>query len=130
MKPKVVNPKIVHSKIDERKFRQVNRRKLLKLTPVITLGAFAIPGLREPLLKKGLGLSDWASAQLFRTGHPATTFADSDLGAGTDVKGFEFTGDYRVHKNLSLTASYFNFLGAPHRSTRVTRTFLGMILDF
>lgn len=58
------------------------------------------------------------------------TFADSDIGAGTDVKGFEVTGDYRVHKNLSLTASFFNFDGAPHRSTDVKRTFLGMIWDF
>jgi hypothetical protein len=57
-------------------------------------------------------------------------FADSDLGSGTDVKGFEFTGDYRVYRNLSLTASHFNFEGAPHRSTEVKRTFLGMVLDF
>ena len=58
------------------------------------------------------------------------TFADSDLGAGTDVKGFEVTGDYRIHKNLSLTASHFNFKGAPLRSTKVTRTFLALIWDF
>lgn len=58
------------------------------------------------------------------------TFADSDLGAGTDVKGFEITGDYKVHKNLSLTASFFKFDGAPNRSTAIKRTFLGMIWDF
>lgn len=58
------------------------------------------------------------------------TFADSDLGAGTDVKGFEVTGDYRIHKNLSLTASHFNFKGAPLRSTKITRTFLALIWDF
>lgn len=58
------------------------------------------------------------------------TYADSDLGAGTDVKGIEITGDYRVHRNLSLTASHFNFDGSPRRSTMVKRTFLGMILDF
>jgi hypothetical protein len=58
------------------------------------------------------------------------TFADSDLGGGTDAKGFEVTGDYRVHKNLALTASYFDFMGAPLRSTKITRTFLGMIWDF
>lgn len=59
-----------------------------------------------------------------------STFADSDLGAGTDVKGFEVTGDYRVHKNLSLTASHFHFDGAPLRSTRARRTFLAIIWDF
>ena len=58
------------------------------------------------------------------------TYGDSDLGAGTDVKGFEFTGDYRIHKNISLTASHFRYDGAPKRSTRVTRTFLAMIWDF
>lgn len=59
-----------------------------------------------------------------------STFADSDLGAGTDVKGFEVTGDYRVHKNLSITASHFHFDGAPLRSTRTRRTFLAIIWDF
>jgi hypothetical protein len=57
-------------------------------------------------------------------------FADSDLGSGTDVKGFELTGEYRVYRELALTASHFNFEGAPHRSTEVKRTFLGLILDF
>ena len=64
---------------DTRKFRSISRRELLKLTPVLALGAFAIPKLQEPLLKAGLGFSDWASAKLFRTGHLAPTFADADL---------------------------------------------------
>jgi DMSO/TMAO reductase YedYZ molybdopterin-dependent catalytic subunit len=67
------------SRIDNRKFKGITRRELLKLTPVLALGAFAIPGLREPLLKKGLGFSDWASAKMFRSGHLAPTFADSEL---------------------------------------------------
>ncbi len=58
------------------------------------------------------------------------TFADSDLGAGTDVKGFEVTADYRIHKTLSLTASHFNFDGAPIRSTKIKRTFLAILWDF
>jgi DMSO/TMAO reductase YedYZ molybdopterin-dependent catalytic subunit len=67
------------SRIDSRKFKSVTRRELLKLTPVIALGAFAIPTLRDPLLKAGLGFSDWASAKLFRSGHLAPTFANSEL---------------------------------------------------
>jgi DMSO/TMAO reductase YedYZ molybdopterin-dependent catalytic subunit len=67
------------SRIDSRKFKSINRRELLKLTPVVALGAFAIPALRGPLLKVGLGFSDWASAKLFRSGHLALTFANSDL---------------------------------------------------
>jgi DMSO/TMAO reductase YedYZ molybdopterin-dependent catalytic subunit len=64
---------------DHRKFASISRRELLKLTPVLALGAFAIPKLQTPLLKAGLGFSDWASAKLFRAGHLAPTFADSDL---------------------------------------------------
>ncbi len=64
---------------DHRKFKSMTRRELLKLTPLIALGAFAIPKLRSPLLKAGLGFSDWASAKLFREGHLASTFADSAL---------------------------------------------------
>jgi len=67
------------SRIDSRKFKNITRRELLKLTPVIALGAFAIPRLREPLLKAGLGFSDWASAKMFRSGHLAPTFEDSEL---------------------------------------------------
>jgi len=63
----------------ERRFAQVNRRELLKLAPVLALGAFAIPTVQESLLKKGLGFSDWVSARLFRSGHLATVFADSEL---------------------------------------------------
>ena len=46
---------------DSRKFKTISRRELLKLTPVVALGAFAIPQLQKPLLKGGLGFSDWAS---------------------------------------------------------------------
>jgi DMSO/TMAO reductase YedYZ molybdopterin-dependent catalytic subunit len=69
----------MNSRVASRKFRSMNRRELLKLTPVVALGAFAIPQLQKPLLRTGLGFSDWVSARLFRSGHLATTFADSDL---------------------------------------------------
>lgn len=65
--------------MDGRKFKSLTRRELLKLTPVIALGAFAIPRLQMPLLKAGLGFSDWASARLFRPEHLSPTFAESDL---------------------------------------------------
>ena len=67
------------STIDARKFGKLNRRELLKLTPVIALGAFAISKLQKPLLEAGLGFSDWASGELFRRHHLATTFPDSHL---------------------------------------------------
>jgi DMSO/TMAO reductase YedYZ molybdopterin-dependent catalytic subunit len=65
--------------INQKKFKSMNRRELLKLTPVIALGAFAIPPLQAPLLKAGLGFSDWASGVMFRRHHLAPTFADADV---------------------------------------------------
>jgi DMSO/TMAO reductase YedYZ molybdopterin-dependent catalytic subunit len=65
--------------MDSRKFKKVTRRELLKLSPLLAVGAFAIPGLQEPLLKAGLGFSDWASARLFRSRHLAQTFPDSEV---------------------------------------------------
>jgi DMSO/TMAO reductase YedYZ molybdopterin-dependent catalytic subunit len=66
-------------RLDQRKFKSINRRELLKLTPVLALGAFAIPKLQAPVLKAGLGFSDWASGLLFRREHLAPTFADSEV---------------------------------------------------
>jgi DMSO/TMAO reductase YedYZ molybdopterin-dependent catalytic subunit len=64
---------------DGRNFKRTTRRELLKLSPAIALGAFAIPKFQMPLLKASLGFSDWASKELFRSGHLAQTFADSEL---------------------------------------------------
>ncbi len=65
--------------INTKTFKSMNRRELFKLAPVLALGAFATPKLREPLLEEGLAFSDWASAVLFRQGHMATTFDDSEV---------------------------------------------------
>ena len=70
---------VMEARIDSRKFKKVTRRELLKLAPVLAVGAFAIPRLQQPLLKAGLGFSDWASAYLFRSGHLAATLPDSDV---------------------------------------------------
>ena len=58
---------------------RMNRRELLKLVPVLAVGAFAIPKLREPLLHEGLAFSDWASGKLFGRHRLAQTFSDSDV---------------------------------------------------
>ena len=69
----------MEARINSRKFKKVSRRELLKLAPVLAVGALAIPKLQEPLLRTGLGFSDWASARLFRSRHLATTFNESEL---------------------------------------------------
>jgi DMSO/TMAO reductase YedYZ molybdopterin-dependent catalytic subunit len=67
------------SRIDRGKFKSISRRELLKMTPVLALGAFAIPKLQERLLRAGLGFSDWSSKEFFRPHHLAPTFSDSEL---------------------------------------------------
>ena len=104
---KIIDSKISDSKISESGFRRVNRRELLKLTPLIALGAFAIPGLQESLLKKGLGFSDWASARLFRFGHLAPTFSDSDLTPleKFPINGYDVDDPGVIFENWNLTVS-------------------------
>jgi DMSO/TMAO reductase YedYZ molybdopterin-dependent catalytic subunit len=70
---------IIRRSVDVQKFSHMSRRELLKVAPVLALGIFAIPRVQESLLKKGLGFSDWASARLFRRGHAAPIFTDSEL---------------------------------------------------
>ena len=95
------------TEIHEAQLTSVSRRELLKLAPVLALGAFAIPGVQDVLLKKGLGFSDWMSARLFRREHLAATFSDSEL---TPFEKFPIN-DYDVDdpgvifENWTLTVS-------------------------
>jgi DMSO/TMAO reductase YedYZ molybdopterin-dependent catalytic subunit len=59
--------------------KSFSRRELLKLFPLIAMGAFAIPKIRDPLLAAGVSFTDWASAKWFRPNHLAPTFADAEL---------------------------------------------------
>src|SRR5206468_13115044 len=63
----------------ERDLARMNRRELLKLTPLILLGAFAVPKLQDKLLEKGVALSDWASGIYFSKSRLARTFKDSEV---------------------------------------------------
>jgi DMSO/TMAO reductase YedYZ molybdopterin-dependent catalytic subunit len=91
----------------ERRFVQVSRRELLKVAPVVLLGAFAIPGVQESLLKKGLGFSDWASGVLFRRNHLAPTFADSELTPFEKfpINGYDVEDPGVIFENWTLTVS-------------------------
>jgi DMSO/TMAO reductase YedYZ molybdopterin-dependent catalytic subunit len=97
----------LNRQLDEKKFRQISRRGLLKLTPVLALGAFAVPSLREGLLKKGLGFSDWTAARFFRPGHAATTFEDADLTpfAKFPINGYDVDDPGVDFEAWSLTVS-------------------------
>jgi DMSO/TMAO reductase YedYZ molybdopterin-dependent catalytic subunit len=104
---KIFDPKPLDLKMHEGKFRQVSRRELLKIAPVVALGAFAIPGLREPLLKKGIAFSDWASARLFRSSHLAPAFADAELTPFEKfpINGYDVDDPGVILDNWTLTVS-------------------------
>jgi DMSO/TMAO reductase YedYZ molybdopterin-dependent catalytic subunit len=103
----VAERKVLRTGVHESDFSRLSRRELLKVAPVLVLGAFAVPSLQESLLKHGLGFSDWASKQLFRRGHLAPTFRDSEL---TPFERFPIN-DYDVDdpgvivENWTLTVS-------------------------
>jgi DMSO/TMAO reductase YedYZ molybdopterin-dependent catalytic subunit len=65
--------------LDAGLFKRISRRELLKTSPVLLLGAFAIPKLRDKLLDRGVELSDWASGVLFRQNLSAPTLSDSQV---------------------------------------------------
>jgi DMSO/TMAO reductase YedYZ molybdopterin-dependent catalytic subunit len=93
--------------MDESKFKRIKRRELLKLTPVVAFGAFAIPNLRTPLLKAGLGFSDWASAKLFRPGHLAVEFPDAELTPFEKfpINGYDVDDPGVIFENWTLTVT-------------------------
>lgn len=65
--------------VTERQAKKIRRRELLKLSPLVLLGAFAVPSIQEKLLKDGLAFHDWAAALFFRRTHLAPTFSDADV---------------------------------------------------
>jgi DMSO/TMAO reductase YedYZ molybdopterin-dependent catalytic subunit len=103
VKPEVQKPS--GPRMSERQFARVSRRELLKVVPAIVLGAFAIPALQPSLLKKGLGFSDWASGLLFRRGHFAPTFADTELTpfAKFPINDYDVDDPGVIFENWTLT---------------------------
>lgn len=72
-----VEPDAVEQTLTRREWRRLNRRELLKLTPIVLAGAFVIPRVQTQLLQGGVALGDWASGLLFRKSRLAPTFAPS-----------------------------------------------------
>ncbi len=94
-------------RIDPAGFSRMSRRELLKVAPVAALGAFAIPGAQEKLLRWGLGFSDWMSGGLFRKGHLATVFPDSEVAPFEKfpINGYDVDDPGVDLENWTLTVS-------------------------
>jgi DMSO/TMAO reductase YedYZ molybdopterin-dependent catalytic subunit len=97
----------VRNKMTERRFAQVSRRELLKVAPVLALGAFAVPRFQQSLLKKGLEFSDWASARSFRRGHLAPTFKDAEVTPFErfPINGYDVDDPGVIFENWTLAVS-------------------------
>jgi DMSO/TMAO reductase YedYZ molybdopterin-dependent catalytic subunit len=67
------------NRMGEKAVRRMNRRELLKLTPLLALSAAAIPGVNETLIKRGLAWSDRASEMVFNPRRMAETFSDREV---------------------------------------------------
>lgn len=62
-----------------RELKHMTRRELLKLTPVLVVGALTLPRFSEGLLKTGLGWTDRAAQNFFSPGRLAQTFGEHEL---------------------------------------------------
>ncbi len=97
--------RIIKNQVSEASLKQLSRRELLKVAPVLLLGAFAVPAWQDSLLKKGLGFSDWASKQLFRRRLLAPTFQDSELTPFEKfpINGYDVDDPGIIFENWTLT---------------------------
>ncbi len=92
--------------------RGVTRRELLKITPVIALGAFAVPAWQERLLRAGLAWSDRASGLLFRTRHPVGSRPDHDV---VPFENFPYNGYDILEPDVDLSTWALRVSGAVSR---------------
>lgn len=58
------------------------------------------------------------------------TFADSDLGGGTQYYGVEVSWNYRITRHLLLNFSAFRFRGYPNKDVDQSRIYGDVVFDF
>jgi len=82
---------------DEQK--RMTRRELLKLTPVLAVGALTLPLFREGLLRTGLSWTDRAAGAFFSPERLAQTFSKHEL---TPIEQFPINSysDYNPENDL------------------------------
>ena len=112
-----VDPDATEQTLTQREWRKLNRRELLKLTPIVLAGAFVIPGLRTPLLQEGVALSDWASGLLFSKTRLAPTFAPS---AVVPFEKFPYNGYDVLDPDVDLDGWTLTVEGKVRRSGEYT----------
>jgi DMSO/TMAO reductase YedYZ molybdopterin-dependent catalytic subunit len=96
---------------------RTTRRELLKLSPVLLLGGFAVPRVRTWLLETGVAWSDAASGLLFRQQHLAPTYHDTDVVA---VEQFPYNGYDVLEPEIDFDAWSLTVGGRVDRPGRYT----------
>jgi DMSO/TMAO reductase YedYZ molybdopterin-dependent catalytic subunit len=94
----------------------MKRRELIKLAPILALGAIAFPKLHEPLIRNGLGLSDYVAERLRWRGRLAETFADRQV---TPLEKFPFNS-YNGDPEIDLESWTLTVEGAVARPGEYT----------
>jgi len=113
----LAEPDAAEKILTQREWRRLNRRELLKLTPIVLAGPFVVPGLRTPLLREGVALSDWASGHLFSKARLAPTFAPS---AVVPFEKFPYNGYDVLDPNVDLDNWALTVEGKVRRSGEYT----------
>ena len=99
------------------KWKALNRRELLKMAPLIALGAFAVDKLQPDLLQHGVDFSDWAADKLFRQHQLAETFADSKV---VPFEKFPYNGYDAIDPGVDLANWTLTVSGAVDRPGEYT----------
>ena len=68
-------------------------------------------------------LNLWVTYRYVEADATLATFADGDLGGGTDVRGLEVGTSFSVFKSVKLVAIFLDFARAPQMDDRVRRVF-------
>ena len=72
----------------------------------------------------------WVTYRYVQNDAVLSTFADSDLGAGSGYHGVAFGTNYRIFPNLMAIVQYFDFMGYPLMENHVQRLFFDLMGDF
>jgi DMSO/TMAO reductase YedYZ molybdopterin-dependent catalytic subunit len=97
--------------------KRLSRRELLKLSPVLLLGAFGVPDVANALLEGGVRLSDAASGAIFRERHLAPTFADADV---VPFDRFPYNGKGELEPEIDLAGWALDVGGSVGQPGRYT----------
>lgn len=76
------------------------------------------------------GWTGWLTYRFVGADATLATFADSDLGGGTDYKGFQFGAVYRLRENLFGRLLYNDYAGSPRKDNKIRRLFVDLIRPF